>query len=211
MRGLFFDLDNTLIDMQRPFDRWLSSVAPNLNDEQKSRAQRRNQMGYSDRLRLCRWLVDTFELKMTPDALWHDMRSRISDYVEPNPAVLPMLERYREQFEIALVTNGGSENQRAKIDAAGLASVFESERIFVSGELPFEKPDAEIFAHVCETVGVEAEQCWFVGDHPNHDARASRQFGLTAIWVSHGRSWEKASQPETIVTIEDLPTVIPWT
>ena len=58
-------------------------------------------------------------------------------------AVLTMLHRLRQNYSVALITNGPSRSQWEKIEQMNAEKLFDS--ILVSGDLPCEKPEAEIF------------------------------------------------------------------
>ena len=54
-----------------------------------------------------------------------------------------------------------------------------------SSETPWVKPQAEIFAHAAESLGVEPGECAYVGDRSYEDVHGPQQVGMRAIWVPH--------------------------
>ena len=54
-----------------------------------------------------------------------------------------------------------------------------------SSETPWVKPQAEIFAHAAEVLGVETAECAYVGDRSYEDVHGPQQVGMRAIWVPH--------------------------
>ena len=54
-----------------------------------------------------------------------------------------------------------------------------------SSETPWVKPQAEIFAHASEVLGVETVECAYVGDRSYEDVHGPQQVGMRAIWVPH--------------------------
>uniref|UniRef100_A0A7G3AEQ3 Putative conserved secreted protein n=1 Tax=Lutzomyia longipalpis TaxID=7200 RepID=A0A7G3AEQ3_LUTLO len=73
-----------------------------------------------------------------------------------------MLESLKAHFFLALITNGPSAAQWEKVNRLNVAKYFDC--ILVSGDLPWEKPDARIFHAACNLLGVQAHQCIMVGD-----------------------------------------------
>jgi len=88
---------------------------------------------------------------------------------------------------VGIVTNGGSVNQRKKIDNTGLSELVDV--VIVSGELGVKKPDPHIFSSACGALGVEAGASWFVGDNPLLDICGGDAFGLQTIWVRRSTAW----------------------
>lgn len=95
---------------------------------------------------------------------WLNMRYL---YLRPAPEVLSMLRRLRQRYMLALITNGDSASQWEKIHRSDMETLFDC--ILVSGDLPWEKPDPEIFYSACKYLGVEPRQCAIIGDKLESD------------------------------------------
>ena len=52
--------------------------------------------------------------------------------------------------------------------------------VVISGEVGMRKPDAEIYSFTTEKLGVEAQACVFVDDHPGH-LKAALDAGMTTV------------------------------
>lgn len=91
-----------------------------------------------------------------------------------------------------IVTNGGSRQQRMKIDRAGLTDIVSGSA--VSGELKCKKPDPRIFAAARRIAGND-KAAWMVDDHVDADMEGAHAVGLSTAWVSHGRAWSKSWAP----------------
>lgn len=81
----------------------------------------------------------------------------------------------------AVITNGPSGLQRAKLRAVGLAAGFDA--VVVSGEVGVQKPDAAIFAHALSMLEVAADEAVHIGDNQIADVGGARAAGLTAVWI----------------------------
>ena len=58
-----------------------------------------------------------------------------------------------------------------------------------------EKPDPRAFQIALDDLGVDAEHCWFVGDHPEFDVVASDVMGMTAVLVDRDDRHAEAAWP----------------
>ena len=65
-------------------------------------------------------------------------------------------------------------------EGLGLEDCFDG--VFLSHEMRLAKPDAEIYRRMLETLGVRAEDCWFVDD-AQVNVEAARKEGLQAEWL----------------------------
>lgn len=81
---------------------------------------------------------------------------------------------------LALITNGESGEQRAKIERFGLAPFFHY--IQVEGEFGAGKPEARVYEHVLRTLRVPPAEAWMVGDNLEWDVKGAQQVGIFGIW-----------------------------
>jgi len=83
-------------------------------------------------------------------------------YMMLAPNTISMLRQFRKKYLLGLITNGPSNAQWEKIQKLSLEQYFDI--ILVSGDLPWEKPEAEIFQKACHFLKVRPEECIMVGD-----------------------------------------------
>ena len=81
---------------------------------------------------------------------------------------------------MALVTNGGSITQRAKIERFSLKPLFD--HIQIEGEHDFGKPDERAYLHAMAALGVQAHETWMVGDNLEWEVAAPQRLGIFAVW-----------------------------
>jgi putative hydrolase of the HAD superfamily len=125
------------------------------------------------------------------------------------PDVVPALEALAGRFKLAIVTNGDTTTQRAKIEATGLAPLVNA--ILVSGELGVGKPDPRIFDRALAMLDVPPRQAVHVGDSLEADVAGARASGIGAVWVN--RSGVPAPTGHTkpdhqIRSLAELPTLV---
>ena len=87
----------------------------------------------------------------------------------------------------AILTNGWSPLQSYKIARA----IDYRGPILVSDELGILKPDAAAFGKLVDTLRVDREHIWFVGDNPKTDILGAQNAGLRGVWFD----WEAMSYP----------------
>jgi putative hydrolase of the HAD superfamily len=82
---------------------------------------------------------------------------------------------------VGIVTNVGADHQRRKLAMVGLADCFDV--VVGLDTLGFGKPDPRVFHHACELLGTQPSDTFFVGDRLDHDAVGARDAGLRAVWL----------------------------
>jgi putative hydrolase of the HAD superfamily len=89
-------------------------------------------------------------------------------------------------YRLFLVTDGYSETQKYKVDALGIGPYFEI--VIFTGDYPRElrKPNPFLFSLVAERMGLEPEECIYIGDNPQCDFEGPKRIGMQTIGVSTG-------------------------
>jgi len=117
---------------------------------------------------------------------------------------LTTLETFRSRgIKLGMITNGPATWQSRKIEAVGLAPLFDA--IVISGNEGVEKPDPRIFERALERCGAVAAESLFVGDHPEADIAGAKNAGLLPVWVRKDY-WEV---PGDVARIDRLSEILP--
>jgi len=208
-RAILFDLDETILTFGRRRDQLLA-VAENfagadgaLTAEALAQAVDAHVTAFwSDKARADLWrhrvaearyvaIIDAFaEMAaagaghLTPEAAhrfadaFHALRI---GQIKPFPGAVETLDALRATgVRMALITNGPSEIQRAKIDRFDLARRFD--HVQVEGECGFGKPEARAYHHALEALGAGCHEAWIVGDNLEWEVAAPQKLGIHAIW-----------------------------
>jgi putative hydrolase of the HAD superfamily len=127
-----------------------------------------------------------------------------NDYIEmremlirPFDGALDALGLLKTKFRMALITNGESHKQRAKIERFSLEHYFE--HIFIEEETGFGKPDVRAFEHAMSISNVSSENAWMIGDNLEWDIAAPQKLGIYAIW----NDWKRKGLPAGSAVIPD--------
>jgi putative hydrolase of the HAD superfamily len=104
---------------------------------------------------------------------------------------------------LALVTNGATRPQRAKIERFELESWFD--HIQVEGEFGLGKPEPEVYRHVAASLEVRPEGCLMVGDNFRCDVLGSLAVGMHAAWIDvEGVGTPPREAPRAHATVRSL-------
>ena len=79
--------------------------------------------------------------------------------------------------------------------------------LVVSGDLPFAKPQPDIFVYAAEKLGLNPEECVYVGDHPINDIEGALSANMKAIRMNWGWFENQDLRPD-VPTITDIYDVL---
>ena len=85
---------------------------------------------------------------------------------------------------LALVTNGASRLQRAKLTATGIDRYFTF--VVASEDIGIGKPDPAPFETALERLALAAGEVVMVGNDPDRDVAGARRAGIRPIWIDRG-------------------------
>lgn len=204
LRGVLFDLDDTLIDSAGADERvWLRVVelfAEIVPAADRGRLRERYvgvMPGHYAELAAGRVDLLTFRRRRLEDALspwgvvedglferYMDEKDRIIEEVVGFPDTVPVLRELRARgLRVGVLTNGPSDFQRRKLEVAELEG--ELDAIAISGEIGVAKPEREAFAIALSLLGTEPGQTAMVGDSLTADVEGALGAGLAAaIWLA---------------------------
>lgn len=85
-------------------------------------------------------------------------------------------------YRLALITNGPSNAQWEKVRKLHVQPYFDC--LLVSADLPWEKPNPNIFYAACKYLNVQPQECCMIGDKLESDIKGGNLAGLTAtFWL----------------------------
>lgn len=193
MKGILFDLDETLIDRRGSLDRYaraLRAAHPSrfAEDEFVARFHRLDGNGRVPRRAFFEAIATELLDGVTADALEAHFYAQAWRAPLLHVGMAAILHDVRARgWRSGIVTNGGVVAQSAKIDNGGLRTAVDA--VVISDAFGAKKPDPAIFLSVIDTLGLAAAQSWFVGDDPRADVWGAKQVGLRACWVERYTAW----------------------
>ena len=203
--AVLFDLDDTLIDRRAAFRRYAADLLARRGVDAAEaldvlvELDRRGRVSREDFERA----VCTHYPELAGCAA--DFAERFAAFVEPRRGVREALTAMVAQRKVAIVSNGSSARQRAKLESAELNDL--EIDVLISEEVGYAKPDPRIFARALRERAPET--VWFVGDHPDHDIAGASRLGMQTCWVRRGQPWNALVHATAVVDeIEDAFEVL---
>jgi len=206
---IFFDLDNTLLDHDgAERDAIRSFVARHQNDiipysgkpevvwreiTDKHRARwRAGELNFEEQRRAR--ISELFQRPLTvteADRLFAEFYAIYRQHWRLFPDVKPALQQLREVSPLAVITNGFSCQQEAKLVSTGIRDYFSL--VMTSEQAGVAKPDKRIFLAALQSAKVSADECWFIGNHPQNDAHAAQHVGMKSVWLNRLGTTQKVN------------------
>ena len=193
MKGILFDLDETLIDRRRSLDRYARALRGAYSgrlaeDEFVAHFHRLDGAGRVPRRqffeRIARELFDD----ATADAIEAHFYTHAWRAPLLHDGMAAILQNVRARgWRSGIITNGGVVAQSAKIDNSGLRASVDG--AVISDAFGVKKPDPTIFRSLIDALGIDPAQSWFVGDDPRADVWGAKQVGLRACWIERYAAW----------------------
>ena len=98
---------------------------------------------------------------------------------------IPLMKVLRaKDIEAVILTNGPSDGQRAKFKTLGLSRYIQ--RIYISEEIGFSKPNRRAFEFVLRDLDAAAPDVLMVGDSIENDIDGAEQAGIKAVLIDRG-------------------------
>lgn len=199
-RFAMLDLDGTLVDSLGPMRKWAQRLC----------AEYELPAGTAE------WVIDQRDCHAT----WQTFVGAAADHVgRPEKATEwcdHLVRTYPQEFtldvataerltslraagwKLAIVTNGGTGMQTAKIDQVGLRDFVDA--ICISEAEGVRKPDRAIFERAADRLGVElGAHGWMVGDTLRADVKGGITAGVRTIWLSGSDD-----SPDTSAAVGDV-------
>lgn len=228
--AILFDLDRTLIDLERAtrlgIDAHLAALGhaadPGAYPEWK-RLERIHVQRYLDgaatvegqRRDRVREMTGLPYTDAEADAWFAGYRTHMEAELRLFDDTLTVLDHLASALDVPLgvVTNMDTDYQVAKMAAVGLP--IDRFACFLGlDQLPAPKPHPDAFHHACAVLGLKpGPEVVFIGDEPHIDAFGAHQAGLRGIWLDRPGALaptDPAPPPwiERITTLAELPALL---
>ncbi|MDP4083199.1 MAG: HAD family hydrolase [Bacillota bacterium] len=223
MKAVFFDLDDTLHDHQKPFADAFNKV---FHIKLPIETLYKKFRDYSDFLwdsyvknnlslvelrqqRIMLALKD-YEMEITEKQArdFQDYYEYCLNHLELFPNTVELLENIKKLgMGVGILSNGPTEHQLNKISSLGLTKIIERDLIFISDSVGVAKPNPEIFIHVANKVHITPNELLYVGDSWINDVVAPSQAGWSAVWFNH-RGRKPGTKHTPLAEINELSKIV---
>ena len=127
-----------------------------------------------------------------------EYQKRLGDKVFFIPGAYEVLNSLSGEYILCAATNGTKTSQSAKLEKAGLNSLFDY--LFISEDIGFEKPDPRFFSRVFSTLGIDDHrEVMIVGDSLSSDIKGGIDSGLVTCWYNPSRKVSESLEPDYII------------
>lgn len=208
IRGILFDVDNTLMDYQRAeyfilrqlfaengktIDEealatlwelsWRYWHEQKLEETWLEEVQRTYHERYDLAVRnYCAHMREQYGLSMEVDALRVRFGELMGQAVTLYDDALPALSALKGRFVLAVASNAIAASQRARVRSAGLPV----EHQFFSEEMGCIKPMPQFFEKAVRDMGLAPQECLMVGDSLGSDVAGAAAVGMKTCWLNRG-------------------------
>ncbi|MEF7556355.1 HAD family hydrolase [Bacillus thuringiensis] len=190
IRAVLFDLDGTLLDRHQSLDGFIhdqynrfSLHFTNIEEaDYCSRFLELDNNGYTWKDKVYATLLSEYNITtLTPEQLLHDYITNFQHHCIPFQNMHELLQRLTQQnIKIGIITNGFTDFQMNNLRALNIHTY--TNTILVSEAEGIKKPHPEIFERALKKLDVKAEECLYVGDHPENDVLGSERVGILGLW-----------------------------
>lgn len=224
-KAVIFDLDGTLFDhsgsVQDALRTWLPTIGMEPTPEGIARwfsleerhydRWTRGEISFKEqrRERMRDFLTDSGRKAMTDDELDAEFERFLYHYraawrpFEDVDVCIEALTAMR--LRLAVVTNGQTDQQRAKLRSIKLLSSFD--QVVTSEAVGVAKPEAAIYVAACDAMSLAPEECLFVGDNYELDVLGPRHIGMPAVHLARVGQTEPPDDLR-ITSLAQLPGLI---
>ncbi|TKC16164.1 HAD family hydrolase [Robertmurraya kyonggiensis] len=215
IESVAFDLDGTLLDRDASVRKFIVKQHERLHtfvghipkEIYSSRFIELDCRGYTWKDKVYQQMIEDFEIE---DLSWEEL---LEDYINqfkndcvPFPNLIETLEVLKSKsLKLGIITNGRGKFQLDNIKALGIEKYFET--ILISEWEGVKKPGPEIFERLLEKLKLSANECVFVGDHPDNDVKGAQNVGMIGVWKKD-HQWKNVRSDFIIHDLAEIPSII---
>jgi putative hydrolase of the HAD superfamily len=191
---MLFDLDDTLLDRDKAVDKMFSiilekcykDVKYSAKSEMLQKFKEYDKRGYGDnnKIIVLESLFDEFppNYRLPLNDIQDFGNNHFPHCFSINQHTINIVNTIKMHVQVAIITNGSTQRQKAKIMNTNLHSCFDT--IIISEEVGFSKPDKRIFELALNKLNVQPEAVLFVGDDIEKDIGGCQNANINGIWFN---------------------------
>jgi putative hydrolase of the HAD superfamily len=191
---MLFDLDDTLLDRDKAVDNMFLLVLEKCYDDvkhvvkndmlQKFKKYDRRDYGHGDKINVLESFFDEFppKYRLPRNSIQDFWNNHFPHCFSMNQHIIHIVNTIKTHVKVAIITNGLTQRQKAKITNTNLNSCFDI--IIISEEVGISKPDKRIFELALSKLNIQPEEALFVGDDLEKDIGGCQNANIKGIWFN---------------------------
>ncbi len=131
-------------------------------------------------------------------------------YLRPFPKVIPTLLTLKNEYTLGVISNGLAIKQWEKLVGLGMHHIFDV--VATSEDVGYEKPHIEIFKEAMDKANLKSDESVMVGDRLNTDVVGAKKAGMVSVRVKQGKfatQTPSSDDEKPDVEINDISEIIP--
>lgn len=224
IQTVFLDLDDTILDFQKAETEALKKalirfqIEPNaeviarysdINRAQWAALERGELTREQVKYRRFALLLREFNLKQDAEALRQEYETLLGIGHYFLPYARELLVALHAKYRLFLASNGTSAVQNGRIRSAGIAPFFE--RIFLSEEVGFVKPQKEFFQNCFAKIPhFDPDRSIMIGDSLTSDIQGGINAGIRTCWFDVRQTGNATEiRPDiTVTSLQQIPAIL---
>lgn len=216
MLDLCFDCDDTLYDLQEPFNRSVKQFIPVLPvslpffykvyrkvgdrvfDLEHEHVITSDDVGIYRIYGACKELSIPFTLEQAAD--FQDAYRKYQGQISMQPVLHEFFAS--TSARVSILTNGQEGHQKDKVRTLGMYDYIGDDAIFTSEGIGYAKPDAKAFQTVCDRLSIPYDTMYYIGDNYIKDMEGAKAAGLHTIHFNR-HNFQEGMASDYIVYNED--------
>ncbi len=114
------------------------------------------------------------------------------------------LDYLHKKYPLAIASNSSSVSQKRRLEKVNLLRYFD--KFCFSGDLGYEKPNPKFFETLISSLGVNADEIFYIGDSYRVDIEGAKNCGITTCWYDYFKS--NQALPLADYTVTNLKEII---
>ena len=213
IKAVIFDFDGTLSNrrgsMYSLYRKYLKPYFSTL-DENEYEAVLQDAMVYdldgqvnmSQRLQIFTEKYNKYFTENDKNELVKYTYANVHKYTFLRDDTIEVLDKLKDKYKLAVITNGLSDSQHNKIINCGIDKYFDE--IIVSEDAGFAKPDVRIYQMMIDKLGLKPEECVYVGDTFQTDIIGAINANMVPIWIMTDKDKPNCYKGYKVVELSEI-------
>jgi len=191
MQAIFFDLDNTLYDVEQYFTAAFMEVSKYLSKKHKlkeneiyEKLMEKWKSKTSMYPKLFNDVLDSLGIKNELDAVVNIFNNHEVE-LKPYSDVISSLKKLKEKgFKIGIISDGNVKRQKRKINSLGIKDYFDV--MVFTNEIKESKSSDIPFKKAISNLKEPVKKAFYIGDNPHLDFKGAKEAGMITIRILKG-------------------------